>query len=140
MLSNLFGRGVALLTPRRGVVVSKYSPNKKEPDFFKSMGGLKRLFKPYQIYDAEELNQKNLEKFKKLKSLDASVDVFKTLKIDPLSQYKKTTLLSHYVTEMGSIKPRVETGLSIRSQARLAKAIKRAQAFGLMPYTYKATQ
>ncbi|KAI8848729.1 ribosomal protein S18 [Chytridium lagenaria] len=124
-----------LMSKRCVHVVAKYN-SKKDPDFFQSMGGLKRLFKPYQTYDPEELNQRNLEKFKKMKPVE-TVDVFKKLKIDPLSHYKNGTLLAHFVTETGSIKPRVETGLSLKSQNRLSKAIKRAQAFGLMPYTYK---
>ncbi|KAI8618913.1 ribosomal protein S18 [Chytriomyces sp. MP71] len=98
---------------------------------------VRRLFKPYQTYEPEELNQKNAVFYQKLKAKEPKVDIFAILNINPLDFYKNTRLLSHFVTEMGHIKPRTETGLGIVNQKRLAKAIKRAQAMGLMPYTYK---
>jgi ribosomal protein S18 len=47
-------------------------------------------------------------------------------------------ILSQFVTEMGMIKPRSETGLNRVNQRKVARAIKRARCMGLMPYTYKA--
>lgn len=47
--------------------------------------------------------------------------------------YKNPLLLSTYVTEMGKIKPRRETGLTRRSQREVAKGIRRARSMGLMP-------
>ncbi|ORY53093.1 ribosomal protein S18 [Rhizoclosmatium globosum] len=88
----------------------------------------KRLFKPYQTYDPTELNQQNAAFYQKAKAKEPKVDIFENVR-----------LLSHFVTEMGHIKPRTETGLGIVNQKRLSKAIKRAQAMGLMPYTYKLT-
>jgi small subunit ribosomal protein S18 len=60
-------------------------------------------------------------------------DPFRLLKIDPLWEVKNTALLGHYVTEMGKIRPRKETELTVRSQRRLAKAIKRAKMMGIIP-------
>ncbi|KAJ3298990.1 hypothetical protein HDU79_003316 [Rhizoclosmatium sp. JEL0117] len=99
----------------------------------------KRLFKPYQTYDPTELNQQNAAFYQKAKAKEPKVDIFEVLKMNPLDMYKNVRLLSHFVTEMGHIKPRTETGLGIVNQKRLSKAIKRAQAMGLMPYTYKLT-
>ncbi|KAJ3026936.1 UNVERIFIED_CONTAM: hypothetical protein HDU68_004783 [Siphonaria sp. JEL0065] len=98
---------------------------------------IKRLFKPYQTYEPAELNQQNTEFYQKARAKEPKDDIFAVLKINPLDVYKNVRLLSHFVTEMGHIKPRTETGLGIVNQKRLAKAIKRAQALGLMPYTYK---
>jgi small subunit ribosomal protein S18 len=44
--------------------------------------------------------------------------------------------MSEFVTDLGMIKGRKETGLSARNQRLLARAIKRCQAMGLLPYTY----
>ncbi|KAJ3074418.1 hypothetical protein HDU98_011295 [Podochytrium sp. JEL0797] len=99
----------------------------------------KRLFKPYQTYVPSELNQQNAAFYQKAKAKEPKVDVFAVLNINPLDMYKNVRLLSHFVTEMGHIKPRTETGLGIVNQKRLSKAIKRAQAMGLMPYIYKMT-
>lgn len=41
------------------------------------------------------------------------------------------------VTELGMIKSRKLTGLQGKNQRRMSKAIKRCQAMGLMPYTYR---
>ncbi|KAJ3107548.1 28S ribosomal protein S18c, mitochondrial [Phlyctochytrium planicorne] len=131
-------RGVLNFFQRRTAThVPKYSQPKVDPETVASIGGVKRNFKPNQTYDPQELNQKFFESFKKAKAMEMKVDVFKTLKIDPLSQFKNVSLLSHFVTDTGSIRPRRDTGLTIESQRRLSRAIKRAQAFGLMPVTYK---
>lgn len=45
--------------------------------------------------------------------------------------------MSEYVTDMGRIKPRTQTGLRLVNQRRIAKAIRRAIALGLMPSAYK---
>lgn len=60
-------------------------------------------------------------------------DVFRQLDIDPVKECMNPTLLSAYVTKMGRVKTRAETGLTMRSQRRVAKAIKRAKMMGIMP-------
>lgn len=47
--------------------------------------------------------------------------------------YKNPVLLSSYVTEMGKIQKRSQTGLTWRSQREVGKAVRRARAMGLMP-------
>ncbi|KAJ2454914.1 hypothetical protein EV183_001175 [Coemansia sp. RSA 2336] len=64
-------------------------------------------------------------------------DPFVLMGINPLKEYKNTLMLSSFVTEMGKIKPRYQTGLSAKSQRRIAKAIRRARSFGLIPVTSK---
>jgi len=46
-------------------------------------------------------------------------------------------LLSEFTTETGRIKTGKETGLRLRNQRRIAKAVRRAIGIGLMPSVYK---
>ncbi len=48
--------------------------------------------------------------------------------------YKNVGLLRKYTTRYAKIKPRKYTGVSLRSQRALAKAIKRARFMGLLQY------
>ena len=83
---------------------------------------------------APRIRSKNLKKA--LVSPAASVlrpiDPFVNLKIDPSKEYLNGRLLSAFVTSVGRIKTRAENGLLMRSQRRVRKGIKRAQAMGLM--------
>jgi small subunit ribosomal protein S18 len=62
-------------------------------------------------------------------------------KMDPFLQdptktvsYKDVAMLSRFVSERGRILSRRLTGLTAYNQRKVAKAIKRAQSLGLMPY------
>lgn len=57
-------------------------------------------------------------------------DPFDVLGLDPLKEYKNYRLLTHFVSDMGKILPREQTGVSAKNQRKLAKAIKRARAMG----------
>lgn len=46
-------------------------------------------------------------------------------------------IMSEYVTDMGRIRHRSETGLRPVNQRKVAKAIRRAIGLGLMPSVYK---
>lgn len=47
-------------------------------------------------------------------------------------------LLDKYLDDQKRILPRRLTELSIRNQAKLTKAVKRARAFGLLPFVVQA--
>jgi small subunit ribosomal protein S18 len=49
--------------------------------------------------------------------------------------YKDLQTLKAYITETGKIVPSRITGTSARYQRQLARAIKRARALALLPYT-----
>jgi small subunit ribosomal protein S18 len=49
--------------------------------------------------------------------------------------YKRASELRHYITEQGSILPRMKTGLSQHQQRRLAVAVKRARHLAMLPFT-----
>lgn len=48
--------------------------------------------------------------------------------------YKDTELLKKYVTKFNKIVPRQYSGLSLKSQKKVAQAIKRARYMALLPY------
>ncbi|KAJ2694973.1 hypothetical protein H4R19_005874, partial [Coemansia spiralis] len=97
-----------------------------------------RRFLPTETYHPAELDEGNARR-----TLDFSkqerptVDPFRVLGLDPLKEYKNALVLSNFVTEMGRIKPRHKSGLTAKSQRRVAKAIRRARSFGLLPITSK---
>jgi len=51
--------------------------------------------------------------------------------------FKNTDLLKRFLSGLAKIKPRKKTGVCAKHQRNLAKAIKRARALGLLPYTTK---
>lgn len=67
-------------------------------------------------------------------------DVFHQLDLDPLSLATYPMIMSHFVTEMGLIKPRTQTGLTVKSHRRLGKAIRRARMMGVIPILSKLPQ
>ncbi|KAL2915039.1 hypothetical protein HK105_205361 [Polyrhizophydium stewartii] len=99
--------------------------------------GPRRAFKPKETYLPRDLNDRNVDKFIKKLGKPPVVDELKKLGIDPLKEYKNTQMLSHYVTTIGLIKPRSQTGLTAANQRKVARAIRRARAMGLMPFTYR---
>ncbi|CAO3658241.1 unnamed protein product [Umbelopsis ramanniana] len=73
------------------------------------------------------------------KTVTPSQDPFDALGLDPLKEYKNFNLLSNFVSDIGKILPRAQTGITAKNQRKLAKAIKRARAMGLMSSTGKVT-
>ncbi len=65
--------------------------------------------------------------------------IAKNQKISPISinqkiDYKDIDLLSLFLTEQGKILPRRATGVTVRQQRKLTKAIKRARIVSLLPF------
>ncbi|KAI8582850.1 hypothetical protein K450DRAFT_225105 [Umbelopsis ramanniana AG] len=73
------------------------------------------------------------------KTITPSQDPFDALGLDPLKEYKNFNLLSNFVSDIGKILPRTQTGITAKNQRKLAKAIKRARAMGLMSSTGKVS-
>ncbi|CAO3573037.1 unnamed protein product [Mortierella alpina] len=65
------------------------------------------------------------------------VDELKILKLNPLVEYKNATLLSHYISPLGRLLSREQTGLSAKNQRRLTKAVRRARAMCIISPTAK---
>ncbi|KAJ8325126.1 hypothetical protein O5D80_006091 [Batrachochytrium dendrobatidis] len=107
---------------------------------FKVDMGQRQVFKPKETYMPRDLNDRNLEMYTKKLDLPPSEDILKKLGIDPIKEYRNVNMLSHFITAIGHIKPRHKTGLTLENQRRVSRAIKRARAMGLMPYTYSILQ
>lgn len=51
-----------------------------------------------------------------------------------LLDYKNIRLLSMFLTKQGKIVPRYKSGITVRQQKKLAKAIKQARIIGSLPF------
>ncbi|GHJ85482.1 hypothetical protein NliqN6_1884 [Naganishia liquefaciens] len=59
-------------------------------------------------------------------------DPFYILDVNPIDESTNHKLVSAYVTQMGKIKTRAETGLTWKNQRRVGKMVRRARAMGLI--------
>ncbi|CEG77833.1 hypothetical protein RMATCC62417_12522 [Rhizopus microsporus] len=90
------------------------------------------------LYHPQDLNDSRYReslRVRRGKSATPTQDPFEVLDLNPLHEYKNYKLLSQFVSDIGKILPREQTGLSAKNQRKLAKAIKRARAIGLMSST-----
>lgn len=54
--------------------------------------------------------------------------------LNPLAEPLHPGLHSRFVTNMGKIMNRAQTGLTWKNQRRMGKAVRRARAMGIVPY------
>ncbi|KAK5946344.1 hypothetical protein PMZ80_000486 [Knufia obscura] len=94
-----------------------------------------RDWKPGDVYAPHDLSAAEARKWRVKRA--PTTDAFDVLSLNPLNLYKNFSVMSEYITEQGRIRPRSQTGLRPVNQRRLAKAIRRAQALGLMPTVHK---
>lgn len=103
------------------------------------------------MYAPHDLSAAEARKWRVKKA--PTTDAFDVLSLNPLDLYKVSparaspraatdkpqnfSVMSEYITDQGRIRPRSQTGLRPVNQRRLAKAIRRAQALGLMPTVHK---
>lgn len=66
-------------------------------------------------------------------SIARKKDVFFQLGLDPLKFALHPAIISPFMSEMAMIMPRRQTGLTTKSQRRVAKAIRRAKMMGVIP-------
>ncbi|PYH84918.1 37S ribosomal protein S18 [Aspergillus uvarum CBS 121591] len=94
-----------------------------------------REWKAGDIYAPHDLSPSQMRRWKERHS--PSTDVFDSLNLNPLTMYKNFSIMSEYMTPMGQIKHRNETGLRPVNQRKMAKAIRRAVGLGLMPSVHR---
>ncbi|KAI8075657.1 ribosomal protein S18 [Thamnidium elegans] len=97
-----------------------------------------KIHREGDIYHPEDLNDTRYRESlrqRRGRTATPTEDPFEVLGLDPLNEYKNFRLLTHFVSDMGKILPRQQTGVSAKNQRKLAKAIKRARAMGLMSST-----
>ncbi|KAK5050497.1 hypothetical protein LTR84_003778 [Exophiala bonariae] len=94
-----------------------------------------RKWFPGDVYAPHDLSAAETRKWRK--RARPTSDIFDQLNINPLSLYKNFTVMSDYMTDMGRVKHSKLTGLRPVNQRKIAKAIRRAIALGLMPSIHK---
>lgn len=95
----------------------------------------KRDWRSGDVYAPHDLSAAEARKWGKRYS--PTTDAFDALDLNPLDLYKNFSIMSEYVTEMGRIRHSSETGLRPVNQRKIAKAIRRAVALGLMPSVHR---
>ncbi|KAG0241362.1 ribosomal protein S18-domain-containing protein [Mortierella sp. GBAus27b] len=86
------------------------------------------------IYKPSDLNDSRTTSYP---ATPKPVDELKILKLNPLVEYKNPSLLSHYITPLGRLMSREQTGLSAKNQRRLSRAVRRARALCIISPTAK---
>ena len=138
-------------TPRLLGPLSKLQPravaSRQQTRSFQKYGGtdeqyrrsliqnLKREWKTGDLYAPHDLSAAEMRKWSK--KHQPTRDVFDVLSINPLTLYKNFSVMSDFITDMGRIRPGKETGLRPVNQRKVAKAVRRAVALGLMPSVHK---
>ena len=120
-----------------------------------------RRWKTGDIYSPHDLSPAEMRKWKKRQR--PQIDVFDTLAINPLHEYKVNSpaqipmlrlgskltflfyfqnfsIMAEYMSETGRILHSNNTGLRPVNQRRIAKAIRRAIGIGLVPSVHKHPQ
>ncbi|KAF9181029.1 hypothetical protein BGZ50_005759 [Haplosporangium sp. Z 11] len=92
------------------------------------------FFRKGDIYKPSDLNESKSTTYTPPPKL---VDELKILKLNPLVEYKNAALLSHYISPLGRLLSREQTGLSAKNQRRLSKAVRRARAMCIISPTAK---
>lgn len=94
-----------------------------------------RRFNVGSTYDPFDFS---LTKIKLDRNAEApAVDQFKAHKMDPVKLWKNPVQLSEFITDNGQIIPGYKNGHRKKTQKRLAKAIRRARAAGLISSVHK---
>ncbi|KAF2008523.1 ribosomal protein S18 [Aaosphaeria arxii CBS 175.79] len=99
----------------------------------------KQMFRKWNagdVYSPHDLSGAEQKKWKMGRRTPPS-DVFDTLGINPINEYKNFTMMSEYMSEMGRIKHSKLTGLRPVNQRKVAKAVRRAIGLGLMPSVHR---
>ncbi|KAJ5475013.1 hypothetical protein N7539_008079 [Penicillium diatomitis] len=94
-----------------------------------------RDWKAGDVYAPHDLSPAEMKKWGKRKS--PSRDAFDALNLNPLELYRNFSIMSEYVSPLGRIKSRDQTGLRPVNQRKIAKAIRRAMGLGLMPSVHR---
>jgi len=111
------------------------NPRIWDPDLFQPMK-LDSVIVPNAFTLKARLKQRKFIKHRYLgpsASESRRGDLFYQLGIDPLSESLNCNLLSYYLSDMGRVQGRAQTGLTWQSQRRLTKAIRRAKMMGIIP-------
>ncbi|KAF7721376.1 hypothetical protein EC973_004820 [Apophysomyces ossiformis] len=100
---------------------------------------LQRVGDTYHPQDLNDAHHQQVMRQRRRTPERRTEDPFDALGLDPLHEYKNFRLLSEFVSDIGKILPREQTGLTAKNQRKLARAIKRARAMGNFQCTQNIT-
>lgn len=89
-----------------------------------------------EVYSPHDLSPEEIKRYFR-RELKPRFDVFDVLGFNPLDNYANFSVISEYITPMGRIKHRDETGLRPVNHRKMAKAIRRAIGLGLHPSVHR---
>jgi ribosomal protein S18 len=95
-----------------------------------SSGGKKK-----RINWNQSLKTKSSEATRPLKIKKSLQYILLLKKFNNVIDYKNVKLLTAFLTKYGKIRPRRKTRITVQQQRSIAKAIRKARAFGLIPFT-----
>ena len=94
-----------------------------------------RRWRPGDVYAPHDLSPVEAQKWKKATVGDK--DAFDVLGINPLDEWKNVSILGSFLTPMGRLMHRRDTGLRAVNQRKISKAVRRAVSMGLLPAVHR---
>lgn len=94
-----------------------------------------RVWRAGDVYAPHDLSPVEAQKWRSTKVDDK--DVFDKLGMNPLHEWKNVSILGSFVTPLGRLMHRNQTGLRAVNQRKISKAVRRAVGMGLMPSVHK---
>lgn len=90
-----------------------------------------------QIYSPDDLSFEAKRPMQQSARRARIKDKFEKYQISPIDEYTSHDMMSEFVSDLGRIMKREQTGLSAKNQRKLGKAVRRARALSLLPSTAK---
>ncbi|KAL8225139.1 hypothetical protein R6Q57_017696 [Mikania cordata] len=113
----------------------KYDVNEVEKEDYKFRSDV--TFWPGNIYDVKDLDLTKPGVRKPSKRSEFEVTTEEVLR---KADFRNVKFLANFITEAGVIIKRSKTKISAKAQRKVAREIKTARAFGLMPFTTMGTK
>ncbi|CAH1446954.1 unnamed protein product [Lactuca virosa] len=113
----------------------EYDMNEIEKDDYKFRSDV--TFWPGNTYDVKDLDLTKPGIRKPSKRLEFEVTTQEVLQ---KADFRNVRFLANFITEAGVIIKRSKTKISAKAQRKIAREIKTARAFGLMPFTTMGTK
>ncbi|XP_071700864.1 uncharacterized protein [Rutidosis leptorrhynchoides] len=113
----------------------EYDVNEVAKDDYKFRSDV--MFKPGNTYDPKDLDLTKPGVRKPFKRQEFEVTTEEVLK---RADFRNVRFLANFITEAGIIVKRNKTKISAKAQRKVAREIKTARAFGLMPFTTMGTK
>lgn len=94
-------------------------------------------FLPGSTYDIKDLDLRKpgVRKYPRRREFEVT-----TKEVLKKADFRNVRFLANFITDAGIIIKRSQTGISAKAQRKLAREIKTARAFGLMPFTTMGTK